>query len=711
VRLTALLLTLALATPAVASVPVLNHSSLSLSPLDQSMLNRSALNGWSDGATPVFDSGDPTTVTWGLPSQGMVDGMTLLAQYVGSDVTASGTETWTGTGTLAVTLTSLGDGTTAAGRSSVVPDVASVVTPNDRFQAASAPGVAYGTQDLVIEALVRASADTGGEMIVSNTSMTRNGAELFTRNIGDGRSYCQVKTTTGTTSVYSTGNGTTENAWQLIVCMYDRDGYMALTSSAIGDFNIGAAHVAMPDDSEDLHNSTDPFTIGGRSSTDIINYSTDIAWVRVWGCNGCLAVDDTPSEYNDDFATLLARVSGHHLDTGGAPSTATRSSHAWLRVCDPDTDTITYHQVGANWPRREVDCGYSNFTDPTASATTVASFLQEASSTSTIDYNTDLTNAAFNKAASTIVDDNSVGPLGLGCDGIIPDATSNNHGVSFTGPNFNNANSMHFVVKNTDATYPTMRIDRATAYQVEWDLTDGSVERQQDNAVAYPCADLGDDYWYCHFDDDTSTGSGNTFILACEAFDDCLFTGDASTVALEVCIAWGSYSTGVSSPVVTVDATDVTRSADSLSHALADLTSDQTLIVDFATPGTIGTVYGALLWDGSTSNRHLFWLNTVGVRHFSFSGGVTQVNQTNGTDVDDGARHIFRGTLSVGASVAYVDGSSTLTDTPAANPIALDTIYLGQSNTGLHLGGPLYRFRVFDQAIAPGEQGTGDDTP
>jgi hypothetical protein len=478
-----------------------------------------------------------------------------------------------------------------------------------------------------------------------------------------------------------------------------------------------------------VYEEDDIGSVVGDGATAVLDFarapadtSGDFDLIAMWEGDIC----DTSDECDTTAAEHFARLSGSYLDTGGAPSTSTRASTAYLRKCDPDTDTITYHLVGENWPRREVDCGYSNFSDPTASETTVASFLQEAATTSSVDYGHTFTDVAWTKTRATVDDDTETGPLGLGCDGIVASVDNDSHHVSISVDSGSAGTSVNLIAKAGDQDWFAVR--RSSNYYALFDLSSCTPGSFHDNVTGSDCRDLGNGFCHCMFTDDTSTGGGTTSFYPATGDDvngdrsELDFVGDASTVNTILCAVWNDIASeaGFTSPILTTSATNVTRSADTLQYTLdSTLLRPLTLVADVYFNDELAPL-----------NAHFVTL------HEDFSAGGDRVNlaysSTNaiaqyryGTSQSIGSwagpadgRHILRQTMPLnnGETAAfYGDGTSRASGaTTYTNHDGINYVCVAQDCAGSvidHAVLPVYRVKTYAGLIAPGEQGTGDDTP
>lgn len=658
----------------------------------------------STGAVPVFDTGDPETATWGVPTDAPVAGMTLLFQAVGSDVTSGGTGTWATTGSLATTLTGTGDATPTLGGASLVPDTDYFDPEGNLYQAGSAPGVALGTMDLVTVALTRVPA-SGTAIYLSNHDggAARAGVEAFSQ--ANGSFSCSVASDSLSDTTDIAASGLDAETHALHVCVIDRSAYMESYVNATGsgspaDISAGAG--------ENLHNGTDAFTLAGRA-TGGVGQQTGLSFVQVWGCDGCLTTTSGGGDYDTEMAELYAKVNGSHLGTGGTPTTATRASHAYLRVCDPTDNVVRYEYVGDNWPRREVSCGYT-WDDPTNSETTIGSFFQESAVTNIADFGNLLDNAAWTTINASVDADQQDDPAGGATLDDIDGSGTGEHGVSQAQTLTVAAYTFSSVFKPGNQTFAYMDVSSLTDVSAYFDSSDCQPDTTGANVTAAYGFDLGD-LCYVHLIY-TGTATSHTHRLLCaEADADKDYAGAAGDCAF----GWVgiAQNDSVHSPVLTGDATDVARSADALRYNLpSTLGLPLTLLADIRV-GPPGTGTFVMLHEDATppgDRVNIIRSSNNVVHQYRFGGSLNGPNA-----IAVAGRHILRAHHDGSSVYLAVDGvEETPTALSATPPYALNYLCVGHDcRTGAtdQSGAPIYRLRVYPASIATGEQGTGDDTP
>lgn len=663
------------------------------------------------GAIPVFDTGDPETTTWGVPTTPPIAGMTLLFQALGSNVASGGTGTWTTSGSLATTLTGTNDATPVLPGASLVPDTDYFDPAGNRYAAASAPGVALGTYDLVTVAMVRVSNDST-DIYLSNHNGTggsaRYGFEAFSQS--SGAFSCSAATASLADITDTNTSGLDEGTHALHVCILDRTSYM---ESYVNGTGTGSPVDISAGDGENLHNSTDPLTLAGRASgaASSIEQEEGLSFVQIWGCDGCLTTTSGGGDYDAEMDELYARVNGSYLDVGSAPSTGTRASQAYLRVCDPVDNAIRYEYVGDDWPRRELSCGYT-WDDPTSSETTVASFLQEPALTNLVDFGNLLDNAAWTKINSATVDANQQNdPAGEATlDDIDGVAASGEHGVSQAQTLTAASYVLSAVYKPGNQTFAYMDVSSIANVSAYWDSSDCQPDTVGSAATAYGY-DLGDlCYLYLVY---TGTAASHTHRLLCaEADGDKDYAGAAGDCSY----GWVGIAAAPKphSPVLTTSATNVARSTDvGITYALTGPTTG-TAIVDARAPPNTRRLLD--ISNGTTAER----VNLVSssaerlvalVRGTGGSAANGDITSTAGNWVY-GTRYITRLTWAPDDLEMYIDGTTEGTDASVGDPTGMDELTIGSATfANQPANDSIYRVRVYDSVIAPGAQGTGDDVP
>lgn len=658
----------------------------------------SAIDTEPDGATPVFDTGDPETVTWGLLSSPPVAGLTLVGEWTTNSATQ--TTLYANTGP---------DLTAINGSQAVLTVQSPVVEPdgafnNESYGVATPHAADLGTSDFWLQILARRTTANTGYMF--DTNDVAAGTDGFYIQHLSSAYRCSLRA--NLTLYQATVTGTPAlDAWDVWFCIADRDGYMVASGGATSD---GAVDVSAGDGY--TLNGTGMALGGRRGGANL--FLGDIVHAQLYTCSGCLTVTGAGSYATEREAVRLEVLAGYKVPTGGLPSTATRASDAYLRKTDPTTDNTTYHKVVSNIPRREIAVGYQ-WDDPTASATTTAGFLQEAAATNIVNFGDALDNAAWTKINSATVDaDQQNDPAGNATlDDIDGVSGSGEHGVSqaqtLTAASW--VLSGAFRPGNQSFAYADVSsIANVSAY---WDSSDCQPDTVGSAATAYGYKVRDSDdlcYVYLVF---TGTAASHTHRLLCAEAD-----GDKDYAGAAGDCAWGWVglvaADGPHSPVITTSATDVTRSADALLWAGSVAAGPQTIIWDGTIPFAVSNGYLASV-TGDADNRHVILETTSYGRGFG-ENAASNVLDTSGstTSIVDNAHTIVRSRWAADDGELYVDGSSEATDTNTSglDPPAADEVTVGQTRTGTgHSGASTWRLRVFEGSIAPGEQGTGDDTP
>jgi hypothetical protein len=655
-----------------------------------------------DGAaSPVFDTGDPATATWGptdlatLSTSITHNGQTVEADalYLAQNADSS---TWTATVGGGLSIAEDGASPTLDA-SAPFSDVTRAVdfSDGDYYEADDSAEADNDDDDMIVEVVFKHVLDGASYGVASKKLTNTEGWDIWYDNSVN-RLYFEFEDSFNNRSVALFA--APAEGWVHFLVFFDEDGtkYIYINGlQADSDTNdVGSI------------STTEPLQVGARRGGSL-NMRGPIAEVGIWVADGAW-LSGTSSEYAAIAAERFARISGTYLDTGGTPSTATRASSAWLRVCDPDTDTITYHLVGENWPRREVDCGYSNFSDPTASETTVASFIQEASVTNIVGFGTALDNPAWTKINSATVDANQQDdPAGNPTLDDIDGVTgSGEHGVSQAQTLTAASYVLSAVFKPGNQTFAYADVSSIANVSAYWDSSDCQPDTVGSAATAYGY-DLGD-LCYIHLVY-TGTAASHTHRLLCaEADNDKDYAGAAGDCAY----GWvGVAQAGAPhSPILTTSNANVTRSADALVYSPGLSAGPQTIVADFS---TLVADYSLTVYENS-SNRHALLNSGVNGNAIGLNGGTLHFNLNTGVAVFDGDRHIMRSRWAADDVSVYVDGSEEGTDSSTSGDTAPAASYvaIGQDQAGGNiLSGSIYRARVYDQAIAPGEQGTGDDTP
>jgi hypothetical protein len=694
-----------------AAASMLSSGRLRTSGLREGALRRGSMSpGGTTAASPVFDTGDPASPTYGVPTSCPIAGQTLLALYVGDDVTSGGTGTMTGTGSIAVTLTGLNDATPVLSGEKPVPATTGWNPNGNRYQSASAPGLDFGTQDLTVLMMAR-QASSANAIAISNTAANRNGFELMTQTNGHWRCYIDDGVNDANDFVAA---GIDEGSWNVGGCIIDRDGYAEAWAAGAGSgspVNIasGAAN--------DLNNSSDPFTVGAQvlSSSP---YTDDIAWIQICGCTDCLTVGAGGNAHEADLDALYIDVAGHTLEAGEPIHAFSRAQTAWGRVCDPDTDSVVFHPYGNNWPRAEISCGGPELGDPFqgdhSSATLYRSFMQEAWRANAFTAPTDATNIAWTKTNLTAVANSSCGNTSFAYDTACTElrassTASTQKSLSDGGANIDGEDSSWFGLKAGAVDYAQVHVD--AGHWMTVDLTTCDVSNSgADNDFEFAMSTRNG---WCYVGMSGDVAHATVSVYPCNtnaASAGCTYAA-ADTTSAQIYFEYGgSFDTpgalaGYRSPnPLSANGSDILVLGANVPEG------PQTFVLD-ATFSRVDS-YVESSTSGAAADSWELSRNGTDVRCRGTRSGVERFDVDTNTVLTKNARHILRGTWAADDVACYVDGSLEGTDTNTggtAAPAANEVFFGKSGSSGDRPHALVWRVKIYEGAYAPGESGTGVD--
>jgi hypothetical protein len=663
-------------------------------------------SGGAAAASPAARYGSPAAPTYGIPTGAPFSVMTLLAQYVGDDVTSGGTGTWTGTGSSAADLTGQGDATPTLTGLRTIPATDYVDVNGNRYQTASAPGISLGTQDLLVLAYLQLSS-SGNTIPISNRAGFNSGFELMVQDNGNVRCYVDTVSLGVVNDFVSTD--TDPGAWTLAGCIIDRDGYMgawAPGGASTSPVNIAAGSA------ERLDNDTDPFTIGA-SADGGDSYVDSIAWVQVWGCDGCLSLSSGGTDYDDELQAMASDVTGVTAGTDTATTTV-RGGSAYMRVCDRETDSVVYELMGANMPRVELACTGRDWTDYTGT-TLYRGLHVERNATNSVTAPTDPTNAAWTKTNVTAVTDSSCGGTlfagDTSCTEIRASSTSSTvKTVSFSGANNGTDDTTWMALKQGARRFVKVAVDATT--WANYELNGCSVGNTGAGAT-YTYAQMTRNGW-CYVGIGGNVAHATVTLYVCTSNEDAATcsantASDTTSAQIEIDYAGSIASTaneiGYHSPVY-----GASRPSDEVTWSPTLTAGPQTFIVDLTTDRDDSVLS---LYNDANNYHHLSRTGTDARCRARNTGGVLFDIDTN-TTFSDNQRHIIRSVFAADAAECFVDGVSggTDTDTGGNAALAYTTLIAGENGDPTsRVSGNIWDWWVYDGAYAPGEAGTGSDAP
>lgn len=652
------------------------------------------------GAVPVFDTGDPETATWGsltVAQSLTLNGTTVAAElwHVGNDATTSA---WNGTG---CNLAAIGGSSFNVDQTNPFEDVDGSLAVGfntaggDYYECATAGPGDSDSEDFAVEAVFY-HKDFGSDYGIAykKAGAVEGWALWWDTSIAYLTFEVEDAASNRIRVDYTAGLA---EGWHHVLATFEQGGLGRLYLDGVSVSTANASSLGTV-------STTQALGLGHRNG-DVMDER-----ILAFGFYNAGTSDWLDGDVSTDAATRFAEWVGAKLDTGGAPSTMTRASTAYLRTCDPDDNAITYHIVGDNWPRREVSCGYT-WDDPTSSETTVASFLQEASATNIADFGNGLDDASWTKInSSTVTADQQNDPAGNATlDDIDGVSGSGEHGVSQAQTLTAASYVLSAAFKPGNQTFAYMDVSSIANVSAYWDSSDCQPDTVGSAATAYGF-DLGDlCYLYLVY---TGTAASHTHRLLCAEAD-----GDKDYAGASGDCSYGWVglvaASAPHSPVLTTSATDVTRSADALDYTVSFSSGPVTNVVDLSGPGS--TAHFGSMYADADNRFNLFGTGTgdAKARFFGENATTNAVDITSTSDAFDETRHIVRMRWAADDAELYIDGSTegTDTDTSGLDAPAISTLQVTGSVGAARADATVYRRTVYEASIAPGEQGTGDDTP
>jgi len=284
-------------------------------------------------------------------------------------------------------------------------DTQGVLFNGGKYYGASTSIGQVGTEDFVVEVIVRHSG-TPGVRIVGTRDASTNGWELFTYSTPTELGFLIGGTTGISTTWFS--DSLTAGAYYHHILFFDRSGSVACYTN--GALNGGAISIAARAGSLA---STQNLLVGSLRGSNL--FDSAIVHLALWKRDNWLDTHLQADLAKERFHRLMGIYP--QLAKGSAAATFTRNSTAMLKILEYGQG-YRFYTVGANWPRVEsVRDGRTDRDDP---ATRSNSFA----------YSDDLTAGDWSTIRSSIATGTGETlPDGTELQGIVGTALDNTHHV------------------------------------------------------------------------------------------------------------------------------------------------------------------------------------------------------------------------------------------------------------------------------------------
>lgn len=450
-----------------------------------------------------------------------------------------------------------------------------------------------------------------------------------------------------------------------------------------------------------------PLRIGGGSG--LTTFNRRVAFVGQWLGSFLPADASATAIMNDINKDIQQRITGVYPQYfGGSPLCADtpRTSGAYCLV-DDGTDVVA-ELVSTNFPR----------IGRQAAGVEGNGYVGERAAGNSLLWSQDLSNAAWTKVNGSI-SGTAIGPDKESTLQVYDsDGTLGVHGVSQAATLTAAPCTFAFFFRERAKSWAYMDIDTIANTGVYFDLANGVV-----GTVGAAVLGSGmerwtaDGLWRCWVTFTGTAASHTHRALAATGDGGIVYAGPSAN---ELDMGWGGVELlpGMTTPVRTTTAT-ATRNTDSINFDVAGNypvgANPRTVVSAFAarpyTPLSVSRFVSAII-DATVEYEYHIVTNTNKMQASSNVASVSQFSIIDGgaTLALDATIHIARTKSAVGDVNAYLDGVSFGTAAPASLSTP-DRIYIAGSTAATSkLSGVMPSFRIYDQAVAPGEQGTGTDT-
>jgi hypothetical protein len=624
-------------------------------------------------------------------------------EYLGSSVSASG---WTTSYGAALSVdTSKGVIAPTYDKLSLFTDSTRVVQLKDSgecFSTSTSAGL--GTDDLVFEIVARIAYGTANEQpIVSQYGATLGSWLFAVTNTGVPTLY--LRTTSGTSFGGSMTAVLQSGAWYHLLIIVRRSGSMICYVNGVASSTVSI--------SAQNGNSIDgayDFIVGSYTNAGAGNvFDGDIAVIRCWKGAGWL---------NSHLQQAVARERVMKL-VGAWPDYGAADPISWSRTTSAFRKTFrdgvySGWRTGQHWIGIDSHDGFTGL-------------QREHQVTNGFTYTVELENAAWTKLACTIAASAEPGP----CPDEDPlrvidgDGTTAEHGVTQTtiaisggNPNFC---TLSAVAKPGNVDWIYLEVPTVANVWAYYNVATGAFGSKGSNTSIHQRATpwVGGSYRVeMSFVGIIGSTAYDCRILAADSDGGKTYTGAAG----DLYVGWVQMEAGAWRATSFIRATTATtRTADVLIYPIS-VTTSFTFLVDTeiasvtASGNSLGGTLGTMNYLGASANN--IGISAQANRYWLFSGNSGGVNQfslgpstpLSTTDTPASRKRVVRLTWDTDDVKAYIDGAVIATDTSATLPVNIDLTMPGVTyiSNGQWLC-PIRSYRIYDQIVAPGEQGTGAD--
>jgi hypothetical protein len=283
------------------------------------------------------------------------------------------------------------------------------------------------------------------------------------------------------------------------------------------------------------------------------------------------------------------------------------------------------------------------------------------------------------------------------------------HSVSQGGANNGTDDTSWFAIKAGAVDFAQLHVDATT--WATFDLTDCTVGNTGAGAT-YTYAQATRNGW-CYLGIGGNVAHATVTVYPCDVDSNaagCTYAAaDTTSAQIEIdyagSIASGANEIGYHSPVY-----GASRPSDEVTWSPTLTAGPQTFVVDLTTDRDDSVLS---LYNDANNYHHLSRTGTDARCRARNTGGVLFDIDTN-TTFSDNQRHIIRSVFAADAAECFVDGVSggTDTDTGGNAALAYTTLVAGENGDPTsRVSGNIWDWWIYDGAYAPGEAGTGSDTP
>jgi hypothetical protein len=652
---------------------------------------------------PLFGWDSFTSGVSQLPETLNLNGVDITASlfYVGND--ASPTEwvarrgvnlpiTGAGANPIVGQLTQFSDGTRS---------VAFAGTGNNYYECAdTTTGNMGGANAVIVCVFYNDPDDTGAYLLASKKAGlgTGNAGWMVTRQSA---TQCRFVLANGLSGGELSATRSVVAGWNILVVITNANG-----SSAWGQvIAAGTFPGTFSNPPVGPWDGSAPLRIGGGSAMSTFNRR--IAFLGQWVGNFLPADASATAIMNDINKGIQQRLTGVYPQYfGGSPlcADATRTSAAYCFVND-GADTVA-----------EYVCTHQPRVGRAAASVAGTGYVGERAATNQLFWSQDLANAEWTKINGGITSV-AVGPDRFNSMQEFTSSAANAvHGVSQTRTLTALPYTFEFFFRPRDKQWGYLDISTLADVWAYFDLANGAVGSTGASVLGAGLERWTSTLWRCWITFNATAAAHTHRALWA--------TGDGGVVyaggTVDGDLGW-AQSINIPGPLTHVRTTTAatTRSTDTLNYAVAGNyptgVAPRTVVTSFAakpyTPFTLARFVSAIV-DGATEFEYIIATASVKAQTQATVASVGQYTLVDAgpTQVLDDNIHTVRNKSTVGDVVAYVDGAPFGAAAPAALPTPSRIYFAGSTPAASKLSGIVTSYRIYDQAVAPGEQGTGNDT-